>query len=203
MIIFSFDYLYFCDSEIPTTPWNLDDYAKWLFDLLNKKQYDVILGYSFGAAVITHCMFLYKDKILHLPKIVLVSPAITRQYQHATGIISWMSKTFIGTFPGIVRWARDLYLLRVVKNPFYREGGFFQRETYRRIVGVDLSSELDQLLLAHMPMRLIFGSKDTATPPSVLLEKIPAAQSVMTIIQNGGHDIANSHTSEVVAVINQ
>lgn len=193
----------FCSSIIPATTWGLDDYADWLFDLVQKKDYEKVLGYSFGAAVITRFLTRHSSQLSRIPEIILVSPAISRQYQHKTGLVSWMSKTFMNIFPSLVAWARDVYLTQVIKNPFYIEGNIFQRETYRNIVGIDLSDELGKLISLGLPIRLIFGSDDTATPSEVLLSKIPSARSVTTIIQHGGHDIANTHTAELVTLINK
>lgn len=77
----------FGDSKIPSTAWGLDDYADWLDGILLSKKYDCILGYSFGAAVVTH--WLYRK--IGNPnssansvntKIFLVSPAIIRKYRN-------------------------------------------------------------------------------------------------------------------------
>jgi len=192
----------FGDSIIPTSPWSLDDYAKWLKGQVEKSNPDVILGYSFGSAVITRYLSLLLNGNT-VPKTILVSPAISRRYVHKANFLSKASRLFKNIFPRVVEMIRHLYLVYVVKNPFYTEGGDFQRATYRNIVGIDLSDELRVLFLKGFDIHLIFGSNDTATPPENLLSQVDLARSKTFIIKNGGHDIANSHTDELVLTIKE
>lgn len=103
----------------------------------------------------------------------------------------------------MVKILRHLYLCYIIKNPFYKYGGAFQRITYSNIVSIDLTNELEALLDDGSNIYLFFGESDTATPPSLLLRAVPKATSHAYIIKGGGHDIANTHTSELVELITQ
>ncbi len=101
----------FCGEPEPKKSWNLDDYAKYVKEYLDKNnlKVDYILGYSFGGAVALKYNNLYDKK----QKLLLISPAITR---NAT-----KSKKMIKTpkfMQGLRNKLRDLYLIHIVKNPY-------------------------------------------------------------------------------------
>ena len=183
----------FGDSDIPQIPWDLDDYSKWLDTIISSKKYDAILGYSFGGAVLTHWCYTQKQEVDVLPKILLVSPAIVRKYNH--------SKSFYHHFPIFLKKLfRHFYLSFIIKNPYYIHGNKFQKETYQNIIKIYLSKELREILANKVSLHLFFGKQDTATPPELLFSEVPEARK-LTHIFSGGHDIANTNTEELVETI--
>ena len=84
----------------------------------------------------------------------------------------------------------------MLKNPFYIYGTDFLKKTYLNIVSIDLSEKLK--LIKPSDFKIIFGEKDTATPPQVLLDKVPELNNNIAILANGTHDIANTDTAELV-----
>ena len=89
--------------------------------------------------------------------------------------------------------------IMVLKNPFYAKGTNFLKKTYLNIVGIDMSEKLKAL--DKNDFIIIFGEKDTATPPWLLLNTIPEIQNNVIIVQNGTHDIANTHTQKLIKEI--
>ena len=87
----------------------------------------------------------------------------------------------------------------MVKNPYYTRATNIMRETYRNIVTVDLSQSL---VSVKEPLTLIYGENDSATPLS-LVQNILKNSKIhhIHIISGGGHDIANTHTNELVTLI--
>ena len=71
----------FCGEKEPKNAWDLEDYAKYVNDYLNKNKInpDYILGYSFGGAVAIMYNRLYDND----QKLILVSPAISRNYKNS------------------------------------------------------------------------------------------------------------------------
>ncbi|MBI2065578.1 MAG: alpha/beta hydrolase, partial [Candidatus Zambryskibacteria bacterium] len=129
----------------------------------------------------------------------LVSPAIIRRYEKAN--LSFLQKALKKVLPeNLVSLLRDIYLTQVVKNPFYSKATGVMRATYRNIVAVDLR---DDLLDLRVPVTLIYGEKDTATPPEFVREVVGNAKAKheLCVIPSAGHDIANSHTTELVNII--
>ena len=61
----------------------------------------------------------------------------------------------------------------------------------------------EDLLEMLTPVTLIYGKTDSATPVELVKEAISKSrvQHTLHVIPNGGHDIANTHTSELVSLI--
>ncbi|MCL2629239.1 MAG: alpha/beta hydrolase [Alphaproteobacteria bacterium] len=185
----------FCGAEEPKNPWTLDDFASFVRDNLESFKPDFMLGYSFGAAVALN----YKLKFDLNQKLILISPAICRRYREQTKkqkIISSVS----GAVPKFAKdLLRDFYLSRVIGNPFYAQGTKFLKKSYLGIVGIDLSDNLSDANLNDLCF--IFGEKDTATPPELLIEKKPSAKGCIHVLKGGTHDIANTNTDDILAII--
>lgn len=187
----------FCGEPEPNKIWELDDYVKHFQNFLLQSSIvpDVVLGYSFGAAVATQWKYVYKTRA----KLALVSPAISRAYK---------KKTFIQNFfflknlaPNFINNLLRDYYLRKIGNQFYLDGTKFLKGSYLNIVKIDLSEQVKKI--NPDLVLIIFGSKDTATPPRILLERVKGSpvEHRIVILENGNHDIANSHFSEISQLI--
>ncbi|OHA91631.1 MAG: hypothetical protein A2758_00805 [Candidatus Zambryskibacteria bacterium RIFCSPHIGHO2_01_FULL_49_18] len=186
----------FCGEPDPQQPWNLDDYVSYIDKVMVREKPDAILGYSFGGAIVLRWKKTNMDKKVQT---FLVSPAIIRRYEKAD--LSLLQKILKRMLPEkLVSLLRDIYLTQVVKNPFYSKATGVMRTTYRNIVAVDLR---DDLLGLQVPVTLIYGEKDTATPPEFVREVVGNARArhELFVISSGSHDIANSHTTELVNII--
>ena len=182
----------FCGQPDPKTPWMLDDYVDYVNVVIKKEQLEYILGYSFGGAIVLRWKKHSKDMTV---KAFLVSPAIIRRYEKVD--LSFIQKMLKGILSNkLISLFRDLYLTKVVKNPYYSNATKVMRETYCNIVGADLRKDFQEL---SDSVTLIYGENDTATPPSLVLEALSRSkvQHEVKVISTGGHDIANSHTKEL------
>ena len=186
----------FCGEQEPKTPWKLEDFADFVEQKLQDDNFDpdYILGYSFGGAVaLTHKLKYNKNKI------ILVSPAISRKYRQES-VAHNKLKHFINSLPcKLKELARDQYISKVLKNPFYANGTNFLKKTYLNIVNIDMSEELKKL--SSHDFKIIFGEKDTATPPQILLNKNSEIRHNVVVLKNGTHDIANTNTLELLTEI--
>jgi pimeloyl-ACP methyl ester carboxylesterase len=178
----------------PKVPWGLDDWSNYLARVIKKTDPDGVLGYSFGGSVVLHWAFMAQN---HSLKTILVSPAIIRRYCIPKLKTSRINK-FIPKF--LTPLLRNIYLTYIVRNPFYGKATPVMKESYRKIVGVDLCQELKAL---ESSCSLIYGACDTATPPMLVQEvlKNTPSKHLLTVIEGGGHDLANSHTQELVKAI--
>ena len=188
----------FCGGRDPETSLNIDDFAELVQKKICREKPDYVLGYSFGGAIALHWKKITGDT--HI-KVILVSPAIIRKYEkmvYSHGIFQRILKTILPK--KLISILRDIYLVKIVKNPYYTGASRVMRETYRNIVSVDLR---DDLLSVENPLSLIYGEKDTATPNELIRDvlKDSVARHNLYIISGGGHDIANTHTEELVSVI--
>lgn len=186
----------FCGEKDPQIPWVLDDFVSFVAQKIQQENPDYILGYSFGGAIALRWKKTTGDT---RTKIILVSPAIIRRYEKEN--LSIVQKILKSVLPEkIVSILRDIYLTKVIKNPYYADADSVMRKTYRNIVALDLR---DNLVYLSDSVYLIYGENDTATPPILIknmLEKCFKKHN-LHIISGGGHDIANTHTEELVSVI--
>lgn len=180
----------------PETPWDLDGYTTYVDGIIKRENPNYILGYSFGGAVVLRWKRITNDERV---KAFLVSPAIIRRYQEKDlGSVQKMLKTILPDT--LISLLRDLYLTKIKKNPYYSKATKVMRETYRKIVAVDLRNDL---LEVRDTITLIFGDSDTATPVDFVKDTISQAWAGHTlyVIPHAGHDIANTNTEELVSFI--
>lgn len=184
----------FCGEKEPERPWAISDFTQYLDLVIQKEKPDIVLGYSFGGAILLHWKAVLGNKTI---KAFLVSPAIIRRYENKSVSIGWLKAILPGR---LNTFARDFYLAKVVKNPYYAKASPTMRETYRNIVGLDLRGDL---LEVSDELVLIYGEKDSATPPELVKDFLVLRKShhKLHVIEGGGHDIANTHTDEMVATI--
>lgn len=184
----------FCGEKDPEHPWVLSDFTRYLDRVIQRERPDVVLGYSFGGAILLRWKAVSGDNTV---KAVLVSPAILRWYENKGISPGWL-KAFLPE--SLTGFARDFYLVSVVRNPYYAKASRVMRGTYRNIVGLDLR---DDLLKVSDELALIYGEKDTATPLEPVKDFLASRKSPhrLCIINGGGHDIANTHTAILVSTI--
>lgn len=184
----------FCGEEDPEHPWILSDFAQYLDRVIQRERPDIVLGYSFGGAILLHWKVASCNNTV---KAVLVSPAILRRYEKKGVSISWL-KTVLPE--RLTTLARDFYLTSIVRNPYYAKASRVMRETYRNIIGLDLRADL---LKVSDELVLIYGEKDTATPPELVKDFLASCKNPhkLHVIEGGGHDIANTHTGNLVSII--
>jgi pimeloyl-ACP methyl ester carboxylesterase len=181
-------------KEPKTKSWTLDDFADYIneYILKNKIKVDYILGYSFGGAVALR----YKTKFNQDVKEILASPALIRNEDN--------SKHFIKTpklLNPIRNFIRDIYLIKKVKVKEMVYGTKFLRNTYQNIVRVKMLDELETL--NPNDFQLIYGSEDNMVNPQKVIKSVKKEfKNRIVLIDGGGHDIANTHTSELIQIIN-
>lgn len=193
----------FGNSHIPSSPWTIENYTEWLSAEVAATNYDAILGYSFGGAVLAHwasSSFIAKPQSA-LPLLFLVSPAIIRRYEVSRPSFPSVRKYLKNKFPKAFWWIRDFYLSKWIKNPYYSHGDYFQKNSYLNIVGLDSSQDL-RVILAHTTgVQLIYGSNDTATPPDLIRNALPESAPHIIEIKDGDHDIGTTHIAQICEAI--
>lgn len=183
------------EEEPKTKLWTLNDYAKFINDYIEKNnlKIDLILGYSFGGAIAVRYKKLYNQNINE----ILVSPALIRN--------SDKSKEFIKTpeYLNFVRnFLRDYYLIHVTKTEEMVYGTKFLRNTYQSIVRENMLPEIIEM--NPEDFCIIYGSEDNMVNPKKVIETVPEdLKGQIRVISHGGHDIANTHTEELVGLINE
>ena len=185
----------FCGEPEPDKPWYLRDYASYVFNYLKKNniQVDYILGYSFGGAVAT----LYGALLDPTQKLILISPAIARNNVKPKDVAS---------IPKLLQPIRntliDFYLKKIKKNPYMIHGTKFLNQSYQNIVRVELIKELNRI--NPELLTIVYGAHDEmVNPPYVMKNLDEEHRNKVHLIVSGGHDIANTHTEELISIISK
>lgn len=152
----------FGGSEIPKTPWSLDDYAIFVGDFLEKLaiKNPVIAGHSFGGSIgIKYCALGDKAK-----KLILIGSAGIRKKNIKKYIYFVIAKTFKFIFylPGVRKLRNFIrrWFYKAIDSEDYIDAGAL-RDIYLNVASEDLTQDLKKIIL---PTVLIWGENDKDTP---------------------------------------
>ncbi|MFA6184041.1 MAG: alpha/beta hydrolase [Parcubacteria group bacterium] len=176
----------FGDSEMPQTPWSLDDYANFVKDFLEKLEIrnPILAGHSFGGAIgIKYCAEGNQIK-----KLILIGSAGIRKKnikKYIYFIIAKFFKLFF-SLPGIqkVRIIARKWFYKIIDSEDYINSGAL-KDTYLNVISEDLTDDLVKII---MPTVLIWGQNDTDTPSNngKLMHQL-IKNSQLYIIPKAGH----------------
>ena len=183
------------EKEPNINKWGLDDYANFINDYIinNNLKIDYIIGYSFGGAVALR----YKNTFNNNIKLILISPALIRNQSK--------SRRFIKT-PSLLNplrnFIRNIYLIKLIKVNEMVYGTKFLRNTYQDIVRINMIDDLNNI--DSKAIKIIYGSIDNMVNPYKVFDSVSNKyKSRISFIDGGGHDIANTHTKELINIINK
>ena len=188
--IYKLNFPGFCGSPEPDKPWYLKDYVEYVYKYIkdNKLKVDYILGYSFGGAVAT----LYNYMKDPTQDIILISPAIARTNVEPINKKPSKLRTIL----------RDLYLKKIVKNKYMINGTKFLNASYQNIVRIELINELNKI--DPNKLLIIYGDKDEMVDPYKVYNRLDNEHKDRVVfIKDGMHDIANTHTDELISIISK
>lgn len=184
----------FCHQEEPDCKeWDLEDFAQYIENYLISKhlKIDYVLGYSFGGAVAV----TWKNLFHHDAKLILVSPALIRNFKH--------SKSFLKTpsfMKKIRNKIRDWYLINIVKTNEMVYGTTFLRNTYQIIVRKELMEEVKKI--NPNELMIIYGDKDDMVLPLKFYESMDDLyKKRIFFIPDGGHNIGKTNYMEICKLI--
>ena len=182
----------FCgESEPIVNSWSTEDFGNWLFQYIQHlgEKYDYLIGYSFGGPVIVHASLKLPNAI----PCILVSPALKRADSQKSRIAH-----FFTWFPARIKNILSNIFLYFA-SPYYRFGTPFLRKSYKRVVrenSIHVVNELSQ----KTSITCIYGSKDTATPVS-MIDHYVSSNVAIILIPEGGHNIGGTHPEKIFQTI--
>lgn len=186
----------FCGVPEPSSHlWSVEDFANALNQWISARAMKpaVVLGYSFGGAI----ALTWKQSHPSDTIIILVSPALVRATTARTALTKFMKIFFCTSDDRVKQFFRHWYLCLV--NKYYRSGSLFLRNTYDRIVRLDLRWMLYQVPPSQV--LLIYGECDTATPWKMVEHDATTAKITSVLIKGGTHSIGKTHPQQIVDVI--
>ena len=191
------DFPGFGTAPLPSSAWGTAEYADaahhWLSDIARGKRL-IWIGHSFGGRVGIQLAARHPET---LDGMVLIAAAgLQRQRSMAQRIRLAARRTFFKSAKRIVREGPRLDRLRQrMGSADYRNAGAL-RPILSRVIAEDLKSIAPRIT---SPTLLIYGQKDTETPPEMgerLKTLIPG--SALAILEGYGHlDILNEGRHQV------
>jgi pimeloyl-ACP methyl ester carboxylesterase len=172
-------------SELPPQAWGTADYTACLLDVMRRLgiEHPHLIGHSFGGRIALDLAARYPERVA---KLVLVSSAgLVPQRSVGYYLRTAVARTgrVFGRFGSRGR-ALKTRLYSKVASPDYAQAGPM-RPTFVKVVTEDLAPLLPAI---QAPTLLIWGDRDTETPPAVgrrMARLIPTAS--MTLIEGAGH----------------
>lgn len=181
----------FGGSDEPKTPFNVDDYAHFVLDFLNKLEINDVslIGHSVGGRIIIKLMS-YDNKNINVNKIVLVDSAgvkpKTQSKKTAKTYIYKISKKIVGNpvskklFPNALDNLKSKH-----GSADYRSATPMMRDTLVKIVNEDLTELFPKNTADTL---IVWGTNDFDTPikDGYLMEKM-MPNSALVAIEGAGH----------------
>lgn len=159
------DFPGFGKSKPPKRPWDITDYADWVFNFVKSQKLDrfFILAHSFGGRVATKFSVKFPEAVSAL--ILCDSAGIKRKPNLKTRAIFLASKMgnalfeteFLAKFKGK---AKDIFYT-FLRNKDYVKASGVMRETIKKILKEDLSP---YLLKIDARTLTVWGEKDKTVP---------------------------------------
>ena len=201
--VITLDLAGFGGSQPPETAWGLADYAAFVKAFLvkiNVGHVHLLVGHSNGGAI---AVYASAHKIIEADKLILLASSGVRTpgsaRKKALKAVSKVGKLSLAVLPKSRRQA--------LRARFYTSIGSdllvapHMQETFKKVVAQDIQTDAK---LIRVPVLLIYGSNDTATPPlygQMLTKKLPAA--TLKIIEGAGHFVHQESAAAVSALIKE
>lgn len=190
----------FGNTAAPEEAWDLNDYAIFVADFLKKinKQPVAIIGHSNGGAIAINGL---ANNVLQAPKIVLIGSAGIRSHsvkKEALRLLAKPAKLAIKATPKSTQ--------KLIRHKLYSAIGSdyliaeHMQETFKKVVSYDVREEAARVT---SPTCLIYGEKDTATPPAygeILTAAMP--NSVLHVLPLAGHFVHQEQAFKVAGIVN-
>ncbi len=191
------------DSDTPSRPWEIDDFAEFIANFLHKIHITkpfAILGHSNGGAIAVRGLASNK---LEAGRLVLLASAGVRDQDRArkqvVKVVAKVGKTVTFALPKSMRQGLRRKLYTAVGSDMLVAEHL--QETFKRTVNQDIQNDARALKL---PTLLLYGQNDTATPPRFgerLKEAI--AGSNLIILPDAGHFVHHDQQKMVANLIQE
>lgn len=182
--VYNLDLPGFGSSEEPPTAFTIGDYKKTLEEFIkeNKIENPIIIGHSFGCRI----AIKYASSNDNVKAMVLTGAAGIKDKKSLSYHVKVKSYKFFKRFkdvPFIKHYVREM--MNNSGSPDYRNSSFIMKEVLKNAVNEDLQPLLEKI---EVPVLLVFGSKDDATPlwmGKIMKDKIP--NSKLLVYEGASH----------------
>jgi len=192
----------FGNTQAPNETWKLDDYAQFVSHFLQKLQLQpyIILGHSNGGAIALRG--LSQGNFMADKLILLASAGIRDEYKgrkKTLRLAAKGAKVLTAPLPKRVQYKLKRFAYNKIGSDLFVAEHL--QETFKNVVTDDVRADAEKV---SMPVLLIYGSADTATPPrygELLAQKL--SNSRLQIIQGAGHAVHQEAPDQVQSWIEE
>lgn len=180
------------------TVWKLEDYVKWLNDIVDKeKDKTVLIGHSNGGRIALAFANKYPEKV---EKLILIDSAgiYHNELPHRIKILVFKTIAKIGKKITSSKILEDI-LYKLAREGDYRKSNPIMKQTMINLLNSDRNLNASQV---SVPTLIIWGVNDKTTPLSdgILMNSL-IKNSKMKIIKDAGHSPQFTHPNEVADLI--
>jgi len=185
----------FGTSQPPPEAWGAEEYARFVVELLDKlevKKVDLLIGHSFGGRI---AVVLAGDKLVSIGKLVLLASHGLPEPKTAKGMGVGLLARFGRAAPASIRRPIGARLA----SADYRAATGVMQEVFKKVISQDATR---QAKLIACPTLLIYGSKDTTTPPELarrFQNLIPGSK--LSILADAGHHVHQDQPAQTLKLI--
>lgn len=192
----------FGQTQIPEKTWGLNDYVQFVYDFLSKLDIEpyAIIGHSNGGALAIRGIGSGK---LHTNKLILLaSSGIRGEYKGRIKAIRLVTKTgklLTSPLPkGVKQKLRKQVYQTVGSDMLVAE---HMQETFKQVVTDDVRADAANITI---PTLLLYGAKDTATPPNYGREfQKLIKDSMFEELPDAGHFVHHDQAAAVATRIEE
>ncbi len=190
-------------TQAPPVAWSLNDYCDFVAEFLRKidvKKPYCIIGHSNGGAVAIRGVASQK---LRVSKLVLLSSAGVRDVYHGRKkvlrIAAKVAKAVTYLLPKQLQDKVKKRAYGIIGSDLFVAE--HMQETFKRIVTDDVQADAHKLTT---PTLIIYGSQDTATPPTYgRLYEQTVSNSKLHILDGAGHFVHHDEPQKVRKLIQE
>ncbi len=191
----------FGGTEMPTTAWDLSNYAEFISYFLQKLGLSTVyayIGHSNGGAITIRGL---SDGKLKAEKLILIASAgIREQVSKRLGLVKTITKTgklLSSTLPDTFQKKLRHQLYRAVGSDML--AAEHMSATFKKIVADDIQDDAKQI---KQPTLLLYGETDKTTPPAhgQRLQNLIKSSS-LKIVPSAGHFVYQDQPAITLKII--
>ena len=178
--------------------WKLEDYVKWLRNIIDQEKEKIILiGHSNGGRIALSFTNLYPEKV---EKLILIDSAgiYHNELPHRIKILAFKTLAKIGKKITASKTLEDLLY------KFAREGDYRKSNPIMKLTMINLLNSSKDLNISKIPIPtlIIWGKEDKNTPltDGEIMNKL-IKNSKLKVINEAKHSPMFTHTQEVAKII--
>lgn len=192
----------FGESDMPPTPWKLNDYALCVVKYITRKNISGIhiISHSFGGRITTKLLADYPE---YFTQATYIAPAGIYHPSIKRDVLKKLSHTLQPLFSlpivrSIFPFLRSIFYRAIGAQDYLKTSGVLT-ETFKKIIAEDLTPLFTKIT---QPTQIFWGRNDSYVPVSDgTIMKNAITNAELTVFENGKHGIHKTHPKQIISRI--